>query len=70
VTLVLRLEAKVAELEAKLGSNSGNSSTPPSRDPAAERERQAQQRAERQSRAGGAKRSRGKQRGRRGSGWR
>jgi transposase len=68
VTLVLRLEAKVAELEAKLGSNSGNSSTPPSRDPAAERERQAQQRAERQSRAGGAKRSRGKQRGAKGFG--
>ncbi|MGH9106813.1 MAG: DUF6444 domain-containing protein [Acidimicrobiales bacterium] len=38
----LPLGAKVAELEAKLSQNSGNSSAPPSRDPAAERARQAE----------------------------
>jgi transposase len=68
VVLVLRLQAKVAELEAKLGSNSGNSSTPPSRDPVGERQRQAEQRAQRQARAGGATRKRGKQRGAKGFG--
>jgi transposase len=68
VGLVLQLQAKVAELEERLGRNSGNSSTPPSRDPAAERQRQAQERAERQRRAGGAKRKRGKQRGAKGFG--
>ncbi|HUY24910.1 MAG TPA: IS66 family transposase [Candidatus Saccharimonadales bacterium] len=72
-TMIERLEAelaemrsKVAELEARLGSNSGNSSTPPSRDPAIERQRQAQQREERQRRAGGAKHKRGKQKGAKG----
>jgi transposase len=66
MALVLKLQAKLAELEARLGQNSGNSSTPPSRDPVAERERQATERAERAGRAGGAKRKRGKQKGAKG----
>jgi transposase len=74
-SMVERLEAelaemrsKVAELEARLGQNSGNSSKPSSRDPAAERQRQAEERAERRRRAGGGKRKRGKQRGAKGFG--
>ena len=58
----------MAELEAKLGQNSGNSSAPPSRDPAAERARQAEGRAGRQRQAGGARRRRGKQKGAKGPG--
>jgi transposase len=64
--LIARLESKVAELEAKLGRNSGNSSTPPSGDPVGERQRQAQERAERQARTGQGKRRRAKQGGARG----
>lgn len=37
VEMVGELEAKVAELERRLGQNSGNSGKPSSRDPAAER---------------------------------
>ena len=66
--LVARFEARVAELERRLGQNSGNSGLPPSRDPAAERQRQAEERAQKSSRTGGAKRRPGKQRGSRGSG--
>lgn len=66
--LVARFEARVAELERRLGQNSGNSGLPPSRDPAAERKRQAEERAQKSSRTGGAKRRPGKQRGSRGSG--
>src|ERR1700728_2694577 len=65
---LVSLRSKVAEMEERLGQNSGNSSTPPSRDPVAERQRQAQQRAAKQEQAGGAKRRRGKQRGARGTG--
>jgi len=60
-----RLEARVAELERQAGQNSGNSGKPPSRDPAAERQRQAEQRQKRTQ--AGAKRPKGKQRGSRGS---
>ena len=61
---IAALEARLAELERRLGQNSGNSSLPSSRDPATERQRQARQRGERLD-AGGArlKRRRGKQRG-------
>jgi len=59
-----RLEARVGELERRLGQNSGNSGLPPSRDPAAERQRQAEERAKR---SGSQKRSRGKQRGTKGT---
>jgi transposase len=59
--MIERLEAKVAELERRLGQNSGNSGKPSSRDPAAERQRQAQVRAARTG--GGSKRRRGKQKG-------
>jgi transposase len=60
---IAALEARLAELERRLGQNSGNSSLPSSRDPATERQRQARQRAERLDRAGRPKRKRGKQRG-------
>lgn len=66
--LIVKLEARVAELERRLGQNSGNSGLPPSRDPAAERKRQADERAQKSSRTGGVKRRPGKQRGSRGSG--
>lgn len=57
-----QMHAEVTQLRAELGKNSGNSSKPPSRDPAAERQRQAEQRRARRS--GGAKRRRpGKQPG-------
>jgi transposase len=57
-----RLAAEVASLRAELSKNSGNSSKPPSRDPAVERERQAE--ARRAKRSGGGKRRRpGKQPG-------
>lgn len=66
--LIVKLEARVAEQERRLGQNSGNSGLPPSRDPAGERQRQAEQRAQQSSRTGGTKRRPGKQRGARGSG--
>jgi hypothetical protein len=62
--LIVRPESKVAELEAKLGRNPGNSwDSSGLCDSAAEREREAQERAERQARAGGSKRKRAKQGG-------
>ncbi|MFN2504159.1 MAG: IS66 family transposase [Acidimicrobiales bacterium] len=62
-----RLEARVAELERQLGQNSANSGKPPSRDPAAERQRQAEERERRKQASGGKKRRKGKQRGAKGS---
>lgn len=56
----------MAELERQLGQNSSNSGRPPSRDPAAERQRQADERAKRK--ATGVSRRKGKQRGAKGSG--
>jgi transposase len=64
--VIERLEAKVAELERRLGQNSGNSGKPPSRDSAEERQRQARTRAARQG--GGPKRPKGKQKGTPGAG--
>jgi transposase len=61
-----RLESRVTELERAIGQNSGNSGKPPSRDSAAERERQAEERRKKQEAAGGVKRRRGKQRGAKG----
>lgn len=61
------LTERVADLERQLGQNSGNSGKPPSRDPAAERQRQAAQRQAKAS-AHGGKRRRGKQRGAKGAG--
>ncbi|MGH9149615.1 MAG: IS66 family transposase, partial [Acidimicrobiales bacterium] len=66
--VIERLEARVAELERQLGQNSGNSGRPPSRDPAAERQRQAEERQRRQQSGAGEKRRRGKQQGAKGSG--
>lgn len=63
-----RLEARVAELERHAGQNSGNSGKPPSRDTAAERQRQAEERKKRTQAGAGAKRAKGKQRGAKGSG--
>ncbi|MFN2608889.1 MAG: DUF6444 domain-containing protein, partial [Acidimicrobiales bacterium] len=63
-----RLAARVAELERQLGQNSGNSGKPPSRDPAAERQRQAEERERRKQASGAKKRRKGKQRGAKGSG--
>jgi len=67
-------EARIAELEERLGEmarrleqNSGNSGKPPSRDPAAERQRQAEARRARAEQAGAPKRKRGKQRGSKGT---
>ena len=57
------LRSRVAELERQLGQNSGNSGKPPSRDSAAERQRQAEERQRKLEAAGGGKRRRGKQRG-------
>ena len=62
-----RLEARVAELERQAGQNSGNSGKPPSRDSAAERQRQAKERQERKAPGVGPKRKKGKQRGAKGS---
>ncbi len=59
-----QLKSRIAELERRLDQNSGNSGLSPSRDPAAERQRQADERAKRA--AGSPKRSRGKQRGTKG----
>ena len=59
-----RLAARVVALEAAAGKNSGNSSKPPSRDPAAERQRQAEARRQRRvKQAGGKVRKQGKQAG-------
>lgn len=59
-----KLAARVVALETEAAKNSGNSSKPPSRDPAAERQRQAVERAEKKKRAaGGTARAKGKQRG-------
>ncbi len=69
--LIERLEARVAELERQLSQNSGNSGKPPSRDPAAERQRQADARKRRnQSGAGGGRRARASSGARRARGWR
>jgi len=61
-----RLESRVAELERVVGQNSGNSGKPPSRDSAAERQRQAEERKKKAEAAAGTKRSQGKQRGAKG----
>ncbi|MDQ4133156.1 MAG: IS66 family transposase zinc-finger binding domain-containing protein [Actinomycetota bacterium] len=58
----------MAELQRQLGRHSGNSGKPPSRDPAAERQRQAEERRRRAQAKGGAKRRKGKQRGAEGNG--
>jgi transposase len=57
-----RLAAQVEALKAELAKNSGNSSKPPSRDPAAERSRQAESRRAKRSRDGKIRRP-GKQPG-------
>jgi len=57
--LIGGLNSRVAQLEAKLGETSGNSSKPPSTDPNSEREKQKQTRAERRRQA----RKQGKQPG-------
>jgi hypothetical protein len=49
-----RLAARIEQLEAETRKNSGNSSKPPSRDPAAEREAQAKSRRERRAKAAGS----------------
>jgi len=59
-----RMAARIEQLVAEAGKNSGNSSKPPSRDPAAEREAQAKSRRERRATAAGGKaRKPGKQPG-------
>ena len=60
-----RLRARVVELERVIGQNSGNSGRPPSRDSAAERQRQAAERRKK-AEAGSAKRRPGKQKGAKG----
>lgn len=75
VELVVKLLARVEELtadnerlRADAAKNSGNSSKPPSRDPAAERKRQAESTRPRKARAaGGKKRRAGKQPGAKGN---
>jgi len=63
-----RLRAENQQLRAELAKNSGNSSKPPSRDPAAERRRQAEQRQAKKARAAGGKTRRpGKQPGDKGN---
>ncbi len=61
------LDAEVSELKRRRGQHSGNSGKPPSRDPAAERQRQAEERRRRAEQTEGAKRKRGKQHGAPGS---
>lgn len=64
---VARLSAENDRLRSELAKNSGNSSKPPSRDPAAERQRQAEERRAKQARAAGGKARRpGKQPGSKG----
>lgn len=66
--MLQKLVAENAVLRAEAGKNSGNSSKPPSRDAAKERQRQAEERAEKRKRAaGGTARSKGKQKGAKGS---
>lgn len=64
-----RLAQRVGDLERQAGQHSGNSGKPPSRDPAAERQRQAEQREQRKKKSEGAegRRRQGKQRGTKGS---
>jgi transposase len=59
-----KLRAENERLRAEAAKNSGNSSKPPSRDPAAERKRQAEERQAKRARAAGGKQRRpGKQPG-------
>ncbi len=60
------LMAENARLRSEGAKNSGNSSKPPSRDPAVERARQAKERQEKKARAGGKRRP-GKQPGTKGN---
>ncbi|HVL04077.1 MAG TPA: IS66 family transposase [Acidimicrobiales bacterium] len=63
-----RLRAENQRLRAEVAKNSGNSSKPSSRDPAAERKRQAEERQAKKARAaGGKKRRPGKQPGTKGN---
>ena len=62
-----RLKSRVAELERRLGQNSGNSGLPSSRDPVAERKRQAEEKKRRSEAARSPKRRRGKQPGSKGT---
>jgi len=63
-----RLRAENERLRAEAAKNSGNSSIPPSRDPAAERKRQAEARQAKKARAAGGKNRRpGKQPGDKGN---
>jgi transposase len=64
---IAELEQRLAELERRIGQNSGNSSTPSSRDPVAERQRQAETRRKKAEQGRASKRSKGKQRGSKGS---
>ncbi len=66
--VISRLEARVAELERQLGQNSGNSGRPPSRDTAAERQRQADERQRRKQSEATKRRRPGKQKGSAGAG--
>jgi len=61
-----RLRAENERLRAEAGKNSGNSSKPPARDPAAERKRQAEARQAKKARAAGKRRA-GKQPGDKGN---
>lgn len=65
--LIEELRSKVAELEARLGHDSGNSSLPPSRDRTDRRERRAAERAERKAATKARLRGPGKQPGAPGS---
>ena len=58
-----KLRAENERLRAEAAKNSGNSSKPPSRDPAAERKRQAEERQAKKARAAGKNRRPGKQPG-------
>lgn len=58
-----KLRAENERLRAEAAKNSGNSSKPPSRDPAAERKRQAEERQAKKARAAGKARRPGKQPG-------
>lgn len=63
-----KLRAENERLRAEAAKNSGNSSKPPSRDPAAERKRQAEERQAKKARAAGGKQRRpGKQPGAKGN---
>jgi transposase len=66
-TLIEELRSKVAELEARLGLDSGNSSLPPSRDRTDRRERRAAERAARKAATKARTRNPGKQPGAPGS---